>query len=186
MLSARAVCGDARFDEIIKIVMSVVARIFIPTNTNPNVLSNEWRRWAKELRDNGESHVTQIGKEVHEWMLKHYGAKTQQEIDEAFCSSLINRELTNDQAKHYLRVIGTLDGNPYSDYAKAEIQAEHVFRRVLRNSLVRKGKLENGGRITNGKIRIIPDCLLAILYFLKQTLTTLSKPKHGKRDVVSR
>lgn len=141
LLSARAVCGDARFDEIIKIVMSVVARIFIPTNTNPNVLSNEWRRWAKELRDNGESHVTQLGKEVHEWMLKHYGAKTQQEIDEAFCSSLINRELTNDQAKHYLRVIGTLDGNPYSDYAKAEIQAEHVFPKGAKKFVGKKRKI---------------------------------------------
>ena len=141
LLSARAVCDDTGFDEIIKIVMSVVARIFIPTDTNPNVLSNEWRKWAKELRDKGGGHVAEIGKEVHQWMLKHYSAKTQKELDEAFCSELIKRQLTNDQAKHYLRVIGTLDGNPYSDYAKAEIQAEHVFPKGAKKFAGKKKKI---------------------------------------------
>jgi len=142
LLCARRKCNDSDFDQVIKIIMTLIGRVFLCTDTNPNILSTKWKEWPEKLEKNGPSYVATIKDETQKWLLTTYGVSSQADMNKKFKKHLVDLTVNkNDTAKHYLRVVGTLQGNPYPDYNRALIQAEHIFPKSAKSKFKKTGKV---------------------------------------------
>ena len=132
LMAARRNLSDSEFDYVIKLIMTAIGRIFIPTNVRP--AEEEWANWATGFHKHGSDYLEDFKDEIVKLLKYHYpDCSNRNEFDEKFVENLKNAHMTTNQAKHFLRIAEGLEGNPWGNYIKSNLQAEHIFPRSARN-----------------------------------------------------
>jgi len=129
LMAARRKLTDSQFDEVIQVIITMVARVFlVHDDVSPSKIEDDWARWAEEFNKQGSGYLPTFKRDVYAFIKEKYpGKTTPTKLNTAFKKRIRETSFNQNQAKHLLRKAEGLVGNPFGQYTKLDLQAEHIF-----------------------------------------------------------
>ena len=134
LLAARRHLNDQQFSKVVQIIITMVVRVNVCFNVSPAKKEDDWAKWASKFNSEKAEYLPTFEQEVMSYIKEYYeGKDTKTKMNNAFRKKLNNIRLNQNSAKHILRVVEGLEGNPWDSYDLAKIHAEHIFPKSARN-----------------------------------------------------
>lgn len=134
LLSARRYLDDQQFSRVIQVIITMIVRVNICFGVSPAKKEDDWAKWASKFNSEKSDYLPAFENEVTSYIKEFYpGKDTKTKMNNAFKKKLEIIRLNQNTAKHILRVVEGLEGNPWDSYDLAKIHAEHIFPKSARN-----------------------------------------------------